>query len=72
MASLAGAAMSLITDPGWVDLKTSGLGWIAVALVTFATWEPLEGFVGFLFVWTSPPSAPRFAKLCAAVDFPCK
>ena len=43
MAGLGGAAMSLITDPGWVDGKTSGLGWIAVGLVIFASWDPLRG-----------------------------
>lgn len=43
MAGLGGAAMSLITDPGWIDGKTSGLGWIAVGLVIFASWDPLRG-----------------------------
>jgi ABC-type uncharacterized transport system permease subunit len=43
MAGLGGAAMSLVTDPGWVDGKTSGLGWIAVGLVIFASWDPLRG-----------------------------
>ena len=43
MRGLGGAAISLITDPGWVDGKTSGLGWIAVALVIFASWDPLRG-----------------------------
>ena len=43
MSGLGGAAISLITDPGWVDGKTSGLGWIAVALVIFASWDPLRG-----------------------------
>ena len=43
MSGLGGAAMSLITDPGWVDGKTSGMGWIAVGLVIFASWDPLRG-----------------------------
>jgi ABC-type uncharacterized transport system permease subunit len=43
MSGLGGAAMSLITDPGWVDGKTSGMGWIAVGLVIFAAWDPLRG-----------------------------
>ncbi len=43
MSGLGGAAMSLITDPGWVDGKTSGLGWIAVGLVIFAGWDPMRG-----------------------------
>jgi len=47
---LGGAVMSLITDPGWVDGKTSGLGWIAVGLVIFASWDPLRGmWVSYFF-----------------------
>jgi simple sugar transport system permease protein len=50
MSGLGGAAMSLITDPGWVDGKTSGLGWIAVGLVIFAAWDPLRGmWVSYFF-----------------------
>lgn len=50
MAGLAGASMSLITDPGWVDGKASGLGWIAVGLVIFASWDPMRGmWVSFFF-----------------------
>jgi ABC-type uncharacterized transport system permease subunit len=50
MSGLAGAAMSLVTDPGWVDGKTSGLGWIAVGLVIFASWNPLRGlWVSYFF-----------------------
>jgi general nucleoside transport system permease protein len=50
MSGLGGATMSLFTDPGWVDGKTSGLGWIAVGLVIFATWDPLRGlWVSYVF-----------------------
>ena len=50
MSGLGGAAMSLITDPGWVDGKTSGMGWIAVGLVIFASWDPLRGlWVSYFF-----------------------
>jgi simple sugar transport system permease protein len=50
MSGFAGATMSLVTDPGWVDGKTSGLGWIAVALVIFASWDPVRGmWVSFFF-----------------------
>lgn len=50
MSGFAGATMSLITDPGWVDGKTSGLGWIAVALVIFALWDPMRGmWVSYFF-----------------------
>jgi ABC-type uncharacterized transport system permease subunit len=50
MSGLGGAVMSLITDPGWVDGKTSGMGWIAVGLVIFAAWDPLRGlWVSYFF-----------------------
>jgi simple sugar transport system permease protein len=50
MSGLAGASLSLITEPGWVDGKTSGLGWIAVGLVIFAAWDPLRGlWVSYFF-----------------------
>jgi ABC-type uncharacterized transport system permease subunit len=50
MSGFAGAAMSLVTDPGWVDGKTSGLGWIAVALVIFGAWDPMRGmWVSYFF-----------------------
>ena len=50
LSGLGGATMSLITDPGWVDGKTSGLGWIAVGLVIFAAWDPLRGMgVAYFF-----------------------
>lgn len=50
MSGLGGATMSLITDPGWVDGKTSGLGWIAVGLVIFASWDPMRGmWVSYFF-----------------------
>jgi simple sugar transport system permease protein len=50
MSGFAGAVMSLVTDPGWVDGKTSGLGWIAVALVIFASWDPMRGmWVSYFF-----------------------
>jgi ABC-type uncharacterized transport system permease subunit len=50
MSGLGGAIMSLVTDPGWVDGKTSGLGWIAVGLVIFAGWDPVRGMaVSYFF-----------------------
>ena len=50
MAGLAGATLSLAESPGWTEGMTAGRGWIAVALVIFATWDPLRGLVGaYLF-----------------------
>jgi simple sugar transport system permease protein len=42
MAGLAGATLSLAESPGWSEGMTAGRGWIAVALVIFALWDPLR------------------------------
>ena len=51
LAGLAGAAISIAISPGWYsNLTTSGQGWIAVALVIFAQWNPLRAALGgYLF-----------------------
>ncbi len=37
---LAGAYLSILYTPLWVEGMTAGRGWIALALTTFATWRP--------------------------------
>jgi ABC-type uncharacterized transport system permease subunit len=50
LAGLAGASLSLAESPGWSEGMTAGRGWIAVALVIFATWDPLRVLFGaYLF-----------------------
>ena len=41
MAGLGGAYLSLVYTPMWVENMTAGRGWIALALVVFASWRPL-------------------------------
>lgn len=50
-AGLAGAAISVAIAPGWYsNLTVSGQGWIAVALVIFAHWNPWRAALGgYLF-----------------------
>ena len=49
-AGLAGAYMSTIYTPLWSDGLVAGRGWIALALVTFATWRPGRVLLGaYLF-----------------------
>lgn len=53
-AGLAGGYLSLVYTPQWVENMTSGRGWIALALVVFATWIARRVLVGaYLFgtVW---------------------
>ncbi|MBT3700500.1 MAG: ABC transporter permease [Alphaproteobacteria bacterium] len=40
MSGLGGAYLSLVYTPMWAENMTSGRGWIALALVVFATWRP--------------------------------
>jgi simple sugar transport system permease protein len=49
-AGLAGAHLSLVYTPQWVENMTSGRGWIALALVVFASWRPWRVLAGaYLF-----------------------
>ncbi|WP_312070795.1 ABC transporter permease [Anaerotignum propionicum] len=50
LCGLGGAYMSLVTVPVWQEHIISGRGWIAVALVIFASWNPVKAMLGaFLF-----------------------
>ena len=46
MCGLAGAYLSLIYTPQWIENMTAGRGWIALALVVFATWNPIKVLIG--------------------------
>ncbi len=49
-AGLAGAHLTLVYTPQWIENMTSGRGWIALALVVFASWRPLRLLAGaYLF-----------------------
>ena len=48
LVGLGGAHLSLSYTPGWTENLTSGRGWIAIALVIFATWDPARAVVGAL------------------------
>lgn len=50
LAGLAGAYLSLVYTPLWAENMTAGRGWIAIALVVFATWKPERLLLGaYLF-----------------------
>lgn len=49
-AGLAGAYLSLVLTPFWTSGMTAGRGWIALAIVVFASWLPWRAMVGaYLF-----------------------
>ncbi|MFB9886570.1 ABC transporter permease [Balneatrix alpica] len=50
MAGLAGAYLSLVYTPMWAENMTAGRGWIALALVVFASWRVGRALLGaYLF-----------------------
>ena len=50
MAGISGGYLSLIYTPQWAENMTAGRGWIALALVVFATWRPWRVLLGaYLF-----------------------
>ena len=50
LCGLAGAYISVIYTPLWIEGMTAGRGWIALALTTFATWRPARVLLGaYLF-----------------------
>ena len=50
MAGLGGAYLALVYTPLWVEGMSAGRGWIALALVVFATWRPARVMLGaYLF-----------------------
>jgi general nucleoside transport system permease protein len=49
-AGLGGAFLAVAYTPSWVEGMTAGRGWIALALVVFATWKPWRVMIGaYLF-----------------------
>jgi len=46
MAGLGGAYLPLVLTPHWAEGMTAGRGWIALALVVFASWRPWRVVMG--------------------------
>ncbi len=50
LGGIGGAYLSLAYAPSWLENMTAGRGWIAVALVIFALWNPWRALMGaYLF-----------------------
>jgi|TARA_B110000091_G_scaffold197965_1_gene226612 simple sugar transport system permease protein len=49
-AGMGGAYLSLVRVPQWTEGMTAGAGWIALAIVVFASWKPWRLILGaYLF-----------------------
>ena len=50
LAGVGGGFLSVAYRPSWTEGMTNGLGWIAIAIAIFASWDPLRAVAGaFLF-----------------------
>ena len=68
LCGVAGAFLSVVYAPLWVEGLVAGRGWIALALTTFATWRPLRVLFGaYLF---GGVTMAQFALQGAGVDIP--
>jgi simple sugar transport system permease protein len=68
LCGLAGAFLSVIYAPLWVQGLVAGRGWIALALTAFATWRPARVLLGaYLF---GGVTMMQFALQSAGVQIP--
>jgi general nucleoside transport system permease protein len=66
LCGVAGAFLSVVYAPLWVEGLVAGRGWIALALTTFATWRPARVLLGaYLF---GGVTMLQFAAQGAGVD----
>lgn len=66
-AGLAGATLSLAGSEVWVDGMVAGRGWIALALVIFARWDPARALLGALLFGGVEALLPRLMAVGVAV-----
>jgi ABC-type uncharacterized transport system permease subunit len=74
LCGLAGAYVSIVYTPLWVEGMVAGKGWIALALTTFATWRPARVLLGaYLFggVTMLQFFLQASASRCRASSSPC-
>jgi simple sugar transport system permease protein len=68
LCGLGGAYISLVYTPFWTENMIAGRGWIAIALVIFASWDPRMALVGAILFGGVDVLATRFQAF--GVDIP--
>ncbi len=66
LCGMGGAYLSLVSVDQWKENLTAGMGWIAVALVIFATWNPVKAIFGAYFFGAMRALGPKLQN----VDIP--
>ncbi|WP_334174518.1 ABC transporter permease [Pseudoxanthobacter sp.] len=67
LCGLAGAYLSVAASHVWVEGMVAGRGWIAVALVIFARWDPRRALLGALIFGGADALVPRLQAVGADV-----
>lgn len=67
LCGLAGAYLSTATSHVWVEGMVASRGWIAVALVIFARWNPLRALWGALLFGSADALIPRLQAIGADI-----
>ena len=49
LMGIAGFYLVMVYSPAWIEGMTSGRGWIAIALIIFARWNPIYALFGAYF-----------------------
>jgi ABC-type uncharacterized transport system permease subunit len=63
LVGLAGGYLTVVVSKIWVDNMAGGRGWIAIALVIFARWQPWRAFLGALVFGCIEALIPRMAAI---------
>jgi len=67
LCGLAGAYLCVATSHVWVEGMIAARGWVAVALVIFARWNPARALVGALVFGSADALVPRLQAIGADI-----
>lgn len=67
LCGLAGAYLSVATSHVWVEGMVAARGWIAVALVIFARWNPARALAGAILFGSADAIVPRLQAIGADI-----